>query len=92
MIIDIVQVMRAAVIETKDYPPIGTHRDRPISLPVTLERVYLASRQVQIGDGGGGVEPCQNAAQLLYMFGLNAARIVVFVTAFQALIVWNRSW
>ena len=41
MIIDIVQVLRAAVIEAKDDPPIGTHCDRPKSLPVTLERVQL---------------------------------------------------
>ena len=59
MIIDIVQVMHAAVVKAKADPPIGTHCDRLKSLPVTFARVRLESRQVQIGDGGGGVEPSQ---------------------------------
>ena len=42
MIIDIVQVLRAAVVTAKDVPPIGTHRNRPKSLPVPRRAAKLA--------------------------------------------------
>jgi hypothetical protein len=44
---------------------------------------------IHIGHGPGRVEPCENIAELLNMLDHHAARVVVFVKAFQPLVAYR---
>jgi hypothetical protein len=41
---------------------------------------------IHIGHDAGGVEPCQNIAELSGVFGKDAPRVVILIEAFQALV------
>src|SRR4051794_9094157 len=46
MIVEQVDIERAALFEPKDNAPIGAHRNRPIALPISLERMQSKARPV----------------------------------------------
>ena len=86
MVIDIINVLRVAVVQAKDHPPVGTYRNRPKALPVTLKRVQLKSRYIHIGNDESCVKPYQNVAHLFNVLSLDAARVVVIIKTFKSLV------
>ena len=78
MVIDVIHVLRVAVVKTKDHPPVGANCDRPRAFPITLERMHLEAGHIHIGNDAGRVEPCQNVAQLFNVLSFDAARVAVF--------------
>jgi len=49
MVIDIINVLRVAIVKAKDHSPVGAYRDRPKALPISLKRVQPKSRHINIG-------------------------------------------
>jgi hypothetical protein len=60
VIVDQIDVSRAAILKTEDNPPILPNRDRPLPLPVTFERMQPKAWPVKIFEGLSGVQSGQN--------------------------------
>ena len=85
VVIDIINVLCAAV-EAEDNPPVGANGDGPKALHFAFERMQAESRQVHMGNGGGGLKRGQNISQFADVFRVYAARIVVLEEPFESLV------
>ena len=85
MVIDIIDILRA-VVETEDHPPVSPNGHRPKAFQLAYERMQPESRQVDMGNGWGGVQRRQNIPQLANMLRVYAAWIVVFKELLQPLV------
>src|SRR5216684_3384788 len=86
VVVHIVNVECAAVCKMENHSPVRSNGHGVKTLQLALERMQPETRQVHICDGLRRVEPGENIAQLHHMLGQHAARVVVFVKAFQSLV------
>ena len=70
-------ILSVPLVETKNYPPVGSHRHRPEAFHLTFERVQAEPGQVHMGDCGSGVKRRQNIAQLTDMLRVYATWVVL---------------
>jgi len=85
VVIDIINVLRAAV-KAKNHPPVGAYCNGPEAFRRAFERMQSEPRQIQVGDGSGGVKRRQNIPKLADVFRVYAARVVLFRKPFQSLV------
>lgn len=67
--------------KAEDYPPIGSHCDRPETLRLAFERMKPKTRHIHIGNRSSGIKSRQNVSQLHRMFSHHATRVVFLVEA-----------
>ena len=75
--------------KAENDPPVCANRYRPKTFLSTFELVQPKTRHVHIGRGKNSAEPRENIAELVSVFGDDAARVVVFVKAFQPLMAYR---
>ena len=80
VVIDIINVLRS-VVKTKYHSPVGAYCNGPKAFHLTLEGMRPKSRQVHMGNAGGGVKRRQNVPQFANVFRVYAARVVLFEQA-----------
>ena len=85
MVIDIINVLRAAV-KTENHSPVGPDRHGPVALERSLKRMQPEPRQIHVGDGWGSVKRCQDISRLTSMVRIYSARIVLLKKPFQPLV------
>ena len=85
VVIDIINILRAAV-KAENHPPVGAYCNGPEAFRRAFQRMQPEPRQIHVVNGSSGVERCQNIPQLANMFGVYAARVVLFKKPFQSLV------
>jgi hypothetical protein len=85
VVIDIINVLRVT-IETKNYPPVGPNGHGPKTFHLAFERMQPESRQVHVGNRRGGMKRRQNIPQLVGVFRVYLAWVVLFKKPFQPLV------
>jgi hypothetical protein len=86
VIIQIVDLKRLAIRESKDDAPIGSDNDRPQALQLPLKPMKPETGKVHIVHGYSCVHPRENIAQLRQVLRVYSPRVVVFIEAFQPLV------
>ena len=85
MVIDIIHVLHV-VVRAKDHLLVCANRYRPKTFELAFERMQPETGHIHIGHGAGCVELRENIAQFDGVFGYHAARVVVFMKAFQSFV------
>ena len=75
--------------EAKNDASACTNRDSAKTLLLALERMQFEARHIHMGYGLNRVKPSKNIAELLRVFGQNAARVVLFMEALQPLVAYR---
>src|SRR5580658_1870377 len=86
MIVEIVDIERIAIGETKNHSPVRPDGDRPKAFHLALERMQPESGQIHISDVGRSVETNKNVAESFGVLAHDAAMIVVIVKALEAFV------
>ena len=84
VVIDIIDVLRS-VIKTKNHPPVSAYCNGPKAFHLALERMQPETRQIHMGNVGSGLKSRKNIPELIDMFRIYTARVVLFEKAFQPL-------
>jgi hypothetical protein len=79
MVVHIVNVERVAVGTVENHAPVRTHGHRVKTLLARPSADAAGNPRIHVDHGLGRVEASENIAQLRYMLGQYAARVVVFV-------------
>jgi hypothetical protein len=64
VVIDIINIVRAAVFKPENHPPVSPNCHSPKTFHLAFKRMQPKPRQVHMGDGGGGMKRHQNISQL----------------------------
>jgi hypothetical protein len=88
VVIHVINVKAVGVVKAEDHPPVCSNRYRPKILVLAFKAMQLETGHIHISRSTGRVEPRENIAELPGVFGKNAARVVVFVKAFQSLVAY----
>jgi hypothetical protein len=83
VVVNIINVLRVAV-KTENYPPVGSDSHCPKAFQLTFEPMQPKPRHIHVFNGRRGMKRSQNIPQLVNVFRVNAARIVVFKKPFQS--------
>jgi len=86
VVVEIIDIACVAIGEPKGYPPIRPDGDCPKASHFALERMQPKSGQIHISHGSRSVQTKKNVAEPIRMLAHDAAMIVLFVKAFQALV------
>ena len=86
MVVHVIYVKGVWVVKAEDNPPVCTNGYSPKPLVLALELMQPETGHVHIGHHAGGVEPCENIAELSGVFGKDAPWVVDFIKAFQTLV------
>jgi hypothetical protein len=89
VIIHIVNIKGVGVVKAKNDPPVCTNGYSSNPLVLAFELVQPETGHIHISHNAGRVEPRQNIAGFPDVFGNNAARVVVFMKASQALVAYR---
>jgi hypothetical protein len=79
MVIDEIDVDRITLSEVEDDPPVRTHRDRPESPKLALQRVQTEAVNVQIFHSLCGIERCENQSNSCDMLRRNSTGVIVLI-------------
>ena len=86
VVVDIIDIRRVMIRKTKDHPPVGANGDRPKAFQPTFKGVQVETGHIHVAHKTSRVEPCQNIAQLVGVFRIDAALVVRFVATFQTFV------
>ena len=86
MVVQVINVESIMLGKAKNDPPVCTNRNRPKTFRPALERLQPEAGHIHIGGHPDRIEPCQNIAALIGVFGYDAARVVLFMEALQSLV------
>jgi hypothetical protein len=84
MIVDEIDVEHVSILKPKNDAPVRPHSDRPVALQVSGKRVKAKGMDVDIFDGLGNVQQCENLSNSIPMLRVNSARIVALEEPLQA--------
>ena len=85
VIVFVIDNLHVLAVETKGYPPIGLHCNRPDGTAVAVQGVQPETGQIHIHRRGRDLEPDENTAELGGMPGLNPGLVAGAVKPFNAL-------
>ena len=88
MVIRVIDVKGVGANKAKNHPPVCAYRYGPKTFELACERMQPETGHIHVSHDAGRVEPRENIAELPGVFGKNAARVVVFVKAFQSLVAY----
>ena len=84
MIVHKIDVEGVAVLETEDDPPVGTDRDGPMSIQVTLEGMQVKRVNVQVLRPFGRVECGEDEADSGGIAGGNLSGVILLIEPLQS--------
>jgi hypothetical protein len=85
VVIDIVNILCTAV-KAENHPPVGPYGHGPRTFHLAFERMQPETGQIHMGSCSGGVKRGQNIPQLVNMFRVYPAWVILFKEAFQSLV------
>ena len=89
MVIHIIDIEGVGAVKAESNPPVCTDGHRPKLLVLAFKPMQPETGHIHVGRSAGRVEPRQNVAELPGVFGKDAARVVVFMKAFQTLMAYR---
>jgi len=87
MVVNQVDVASAVIFETENNPPVGAHRDGPVSLPIAFELVQAVAGKIESLRRGSSVQDRQNTLDFVGQVSAKAAAIVLLEQPLQALVL-----
>jgi len=81
VVVDIIDISRVTVFESKHHPPVRPHRYRPKTCIFPLEGMKPKPRQVHVLRMRGGVEAHQDISYNLPVLGKDTTCIAAFVNS-----------
>jgi hypothetical protein len=83
VVVNVINIQDLAVLESKNDPPVCTHRHGAKPFEITFERVNPEARQIQVRYFLRGVQASENVDQLFRVFRVYTTSFVVLLKASQ---------
>jgi hypothetical protein len=89
VVIDVVNILDVPFFEAKSHPPVGANRNSPEAFHLAFERVQPETRQIHMLNLRRCLKGRQNVPELVNVFRIDAARIILLEEPSQSLVAYR---
>jgi hypothetical protein len=86
MVVDIIDIKSMAINHPENNAPVPVDGNRMTASQTAVQRVQPITRQIHVRQGGGGIQPRQNATQFVSMIRPHATMVIRRMQTAQSLV------